>query len=147
MENASKALLIAGGVFFAMLIISLMIYMSESITGMSEAQENKKAAEQLSAFNREYEVYNKKLMYGTDVVTVINKAKEDKITIIVNGLTIIDSRATLDEVRNNIKKARLDPDSPDYEALRIFECTNIDYNEDTGKVMTMYFMEKSLMTL
>ena len=43
MENASKALLIAAGIFFAMLIISMIVFMSESITAMGEAQDNKKA--------------------------------------------------------------------------------------------------------
>ena len=81
MENASKALLIAAGIFFAMLILTMIMYMSSTITEMGEAQESKRAAEQLAAFNAEYEAYNKKLMYGTDVITVINKAKEDGISI------------------------------------------------------------------
>lgn len=76
MENASKALLIAGGVLLAMMIISVMLYMSTKITEMGEAQNNRKAAEQLAAFNAEYEAYNKKLLYGTDVISVINKAIE-----------------------------------------------------------------------
>lgn len=76
MENASKALLIAGGVMLAMMILSVMMYMSGKITDIGEAQNNRKAAEQLAAFNAEYEAYNKKLMYGTDVITAVNKAIE-----------------------------------------------------------------------
>lgn len=84
MENASKALLIAGGIFFALLIITVMMYTTNSITEIGKAQENKKAAEQLAAFNAEYEAYNKQLMYGTDIVTIVNKAIEDGILITIN---------------------------------------------------------------
>lgn len=74
MENASKALLIAGGILLALMTLSLIVYVSTSTTRMVEAQDAKKAAEELAAFNASYEAYNKTRMYGTDVITVINKA-------------------------------------------------------------------------
>lgn len=74
MENASKALLIAGGILLALMTLSLIVYVSTSTTRMAEAQDAKKAAEELSAFNASYEAYNKTRMYGTDVITVVNKA-------------------------------------------------------------------------
>lgn len=74
MENASKALLIAGGILLALMTLSLIVYVSTSTTRMVEAQDAKKVAEELAAFNASYEAYNKRLMYGTDVITVINKA-------------------------------------------------------------------------
>jgi len=74
MENASKAILIAGGILFAMIIVALLLYLFNSMNLMGQADEDRKAAQQLAKFNAEYEAYNKKLMYGTDVITVINKA-------------------------------------------------------------------------
>lgn len=74
MENASKALLIAGGILLALMTLSLIVYVSTSTTRMAEAQDAKKASEELAAFNASYEAYNKTRMYGTDVITVINKA-------------------------------------------------------------------------
>lgn len=74
MENAVKALLIAGGIFFAILILSLIVYMSTATTRMAEAQEQKKVIEELESFNKNYEAYNKKRMYGADIITVVNKA-------------------------------------------------------------------------
>lgn len=139
MENASKALLIAGGVILAIMILSTMVYMSGRITEFGEAQNNKKAAEQLAAFNAEYEAYNKQLMYGTDIVTVINKAKEDGITILLDGATIVDASATLSNVKQNIRNAKLDPTHSDYEGLKIYKCIDVNYNPDTGKVESMEF--------
>lgn len=74
MENAAKALLIAGGILLALMTLSLIVYVSTSTTRMAEAQDAKKAAEELAAFNASYEAYNKTRMYGTDVITVVNKA-------------------------------------------------------------------------
>ena len=76
MENASKALLIAGSILLALMILSLIVYVSTSTSRMVQAQEEKKATEEIAAFNRQYEAYNKKKMYGTDIITVTNKAIE-----------------------------------------------------------------------
>lgn len=74
MENAAKALLIAGGIFFAILILSLIVYMSTATSRMIEAQEQKKMVEELETFNKSYQAYNKTRMYGADVITVVKKA-------------------------------------------------------------------------
>ena len=74
MENAAKALLIAGGILFAILILSLIVYVSNATTRMAEAQDQKKLVEELEAFNKSYEAYNKRRMYGADVITVVKKA-------------------------------------------------------------------------
>lgn len=77
MENASKALLIAGGILLAMLVTGLLILLSNNMSTIGQAQEDKLAAEQLAAFNQQYAAYNKKLLYGTEVITVMNKAIQD----------------------------------------------------------------------
>lgn len=74
MENAAKALMIAGGILLAILTITLLVYMMNAASSMAEAQDAKTLSEQIAAFNREYDSYNKRIMYGTDVITVINKA-------------------------------------------------------------------------
>ena len=74
MENASKALLIAGGVLLAMMILAMLVYVSTSITDFSEAQDRDALTKQLSEFNKGFEAYNKKIMYGVDVISVVNKA-------------------------------------------------------------------------
>ena len=74
MENAAKALVIAGGILLAIMTLSLLVYMVGSTSRLAQAQDSKKAAEQLAAFNNEYEAYNKRVMYGTEVISVMNKA-------------------------------------------------------------------------
>lgn len=74
MENASKALIIAGGMLLAIMTLSLLLYMASSTTRIAQAQDEKTASEQIAAFNSEYEAYNKRVMYGTDLISVANKA-------------------------------------------------------------------------
>lgn len=81
MENASKALLIAGGVLLAMMILSLVVIMTSSLTDISEGQDRKKLTEQIEEFNKSYLAYNKTRMYGTDVITVVNKAIDHNRTV------------------------------------------------------------------
>lgn len=74
MENASKALLIAGGVLLAVLILSVGIYTYVSIQNVSKSKAEVLKAEELSKFNMEFESFNKSSMYGTDIISVVNKA-------------------------------------------------------------------------
>lgn len=95
MENASKALLMAGGVLIALLILTLLVYLATSTTRMANSQDQRVKTEQTIAFNKEYEAYDKTKMYGIDVISVMNKAidynkrldaedDEYKINIILN---------------------------------------------------------------
>lgn len=101
MENASKALIIAGGVLIALIIITMFIMMFNNLANTKKAQEEQTKTEQISAFNAEFEAYNKKIMYGTDVITLINKVAENnkkylnnienQITLILDGKIVTNS--------------------------------------------------------
>lgn len=123
MENASKALLIAGGVLIALVIISMFIMMFSRMSNMQEEQEKKTQIEQLAAFNAEYEAYNKKVMYGVDVITLINKTAENnkkyfenadyKIVVTLDGKTITSSKEL---IGTDMEKT-------------IFKCSGTKYNK------------------
>ena len=73
MENAAKALGIAGGVLIAIVILASLIYTFKRVSMIPEQQEYKKEVEEVLKFNEQFQVYNKKLMYGVDVVSCLNK--------------------------------------------------------------------------
>ena len=77
MENASKALEMAAGVMLGVLILTLIAYFFTSISSWPEEQEDEKKAEQIAKFNLEYEVYDKKGMYGSDVISCLTKAENN----------------------------------------------------------------------
>lgn len=74
MENASKALVIAGGILLAIMLLSLLAYVATSMSGMAESQERINLAKEIADFNKSFLAYNKKKLYGADVITVVNKA-------------------------------------------------------------------------
>lgn len=87
MENASKALYIAGSLLIALLVISLLVYTFNNLGGVEEQKDEIAYEESITAFNREYEAFNKKIMYGVDVISCINKAvsNNEKYVKEING--------------------------------------------------------------
>ena len=74
MENASKALLIAGGVLIAILIISLLILMLNQIGDYQKSKTSSIKDSQLAAFNSEFEKYtDDNMIDGTDIISLANK--------------------------------------------------------------------------
>jgi len=74
MENASKALLMAGGMLLVVLIMSVMAMVWNNMREIPKTQEQIKEAEELAAFNKKYESYAKNGIRGTDVLTIANMA-------------------------------------------------------------------------
>ena len=159
MENASKALLIAGGILLAILILSALVFMFSSVRNFSESQEEKTLAEQTAKFNAEYDVYNKSVMYGTDVISVINKAidynlrnSESTINIVLDlsayeftslpeNRTIINKKYNVNEKQDSKELQNFfNSNSNDLSEFKfkIFKCTGVIYDE-TGRISTMTF--------
>lgn len=78
MENATKALLIAGGVLIAIIIISLLIKTYGSISFFHREQISSEEAERIESYNKEYTRYLNKYVYGTEVITAINRSLNNK---------------------------------------------------------------------
>lgn len=74
MENLAKALVIAGSIVIAVLTVSLFTLMFRSIGVYVDETSAKEGQAELLDFNKGFYSYNKKLMYGSDVITVMNKA-------------------------------------------------------------------------
>ncbi len=78
MDNSlSKALIIAAGVLLAMIVVAFMVYSFREIGSWSTTQNQEQVAEQIEKFNKEYEAFDKDLMYGVDVISCLNKAKSN----------------------------------------------------------------------
>lgn len=79
MENASKALLMAGGILIAVMIVSLLVRSVFSMSKFEMAQLTEEEQAQLIAYNEQYTKYLGQYVYGTDVITVINKSLNNSI--------------------------------------------------------------------
>lgn len=177
MENASKALLMAGSILIAILVIGVVIYMFNSSSQLFKSSDDIERIEQIEAFNREYEAYNRKLMRGTDIISIINKVNSNnekhedipeyqmsiEFTLIEelgyikkeekkDGKTIV----IIEKGENKISAGKYDNNSDEWKAIkknveaftdfkrRIFDCTNVEYNKQTGRINKMSFKERKI---
>ncbi len=92
MENTVKALEIAAGVLLGVIIMAAIVYFFSSIGAFPQEQADIKTAEQLAAFNLEYEVYDKKGMYGTDVISCLTKAESNNEKYVQGGKFLTGSK-------------------------------------------------------
>ena len=89
MENASKALLIAGGVLIAILVASLGVYFSRNIADFTSKTYKQLEEHERTEFNQQFLNYNgKNDLTIQDIVTIVNLAKDSNKN---NGLEDIDA--------------------------------------------------------
>ena len=74
MENASKALLITGSILIGVILLSLAVYVYNIMGEAKKMETSTFTEEQLVKYNQEFLSYNKSVMYGTDVISVLSKA-------------------------------------------------------------------------
>ena len=72
MENASKALIIAGSVLLAMLVIGTLVFMFSSLSNIQQTEADSSTAEKLAEYNRQIELYNKSGLYGSEILSLAN---------------------------------------------------------------------------
>ena len=80
--SIGKALIMIAGVLLAMLVIGFVTQTFNQTSQWASAEDEEKVIEEIQKFNKEWEVYDKDLMYGVDVISCLNKARSnnDKIS-------------------------------------------------------------------
>ncbi len=73
MENASKALLMAGGILLAILVISLLMIAVNNISDYNASSTELEAQSQLAEFNMQFTQFAQENCKGMDVISALNK--------------------------------------------------------------------------
>lgn len=73
MENASKALLMAGGVFIALMVIGALVLMFNNLTAYQQSKNAEIESQEIIEFNNEYISYARDDVRGNDLISLINK--------------------------------------------------------------------------
>ncbi len=95
MDNINKALLIAGGILFAVLVLTLLIIFYNNMSTYYTEQHNTKMVEQITEFNNKFENYNGQTIRGNELISVMNRVIDynrtysdmegaDRVTITIN---------------------------------------------------------------
>lgn len=73
MENASKALIMAGSVLIALMIIGALLLMFNNLSSYQDTNIQNNREAQVLEFNNQYETYNRKEIRGSDLYSLLNK--------------------------------------------------------------------------
>lgn len=130
MENASKALLISGGVLIAILILTLFSYLFSQMAGSSSNIYAALEKHEKDEFNQQFINYEgKKELKVQDVATLINLSKNSKdnskfkteVKIMV-GSTDVSSQESNDWLKDNVSSNKK------------YKCTSVHINSETELV-------------
>lgn len=142
MENASKALLISGGVLIAMLVISIGIYLFANYRGVSSSYEQIMSTTEIEKFNVNFTKFEgRDDITIQEIVTIVNFVKQHK------EKTEIDVQVFLknDELKDNDIVTLIKNNSTDSNGkIKYFKCgidstkKDIEYNEN-GMVKLIRF--------
>lgn len=74
MENASRALVIAGGIFIAIMIVGAFLLMFNQISAYQKADSSSEKVSQIAEFNQDFARYaDENSIQGTDLISLANK--------------------------------------------------------------------------
>ena len=73
MENAVKALEISSGVFLGLLILGALVLGYNRVSELRRTQYEVEQDQQSADFNKSYEAYNTKSVYGSEIFSLANK--------------------------------------------------------------------------
>ena len=133
MENASKALLMAGGMLLALLVIGSLVLLFSNLQDYQNKTDASALELQIAKYNSEYEPYNKSGLTLMELKSVYNKIVSNNVqhpeyTITTNIKTIypdIDKEFSQIDEREKIERA--------------FRCLEIKYEGKGGRISEMQF--------
>lgn len=76
MENAAKALEIAAGIFFGIMILGAVVLGYNRLSNLRKTENSVKEELQASTFNKNFEEYNRVGIYGSEIFSLVNKATD-----------------------------------------------------------------------
>ncbi len=147
MENASKALIIAGAILLAIAIIGVGMAVfnnaSDSVSGTDMS------SEEVTAYNSEFDSYEGNAVRGSRVKTLINTVKQHNLTATddsekVQVLTAAgETEVSVDEVdvEGAASTTGLQETSNAIQSGRTYQ-VSFGYDPSSGKITTIYVVQQ-----
>lgn len=131
MENATKALMIAGGVLIAIIILAIGVYLYSLYSSQSREYSNIISSIEVEKFNSTFSIYiGRKDIKAQEIVTAVNKANEyDNIIQIYIGNTKLEFTTTPEDFIKTNQDA-------------LFSCTGSASNpqyDSSGRIIKLVF--------
>ena len=138
MENASRALVIAGGVLLSLIIIGVVMFAYRGITSLQKEKDISLSNEQVSKINEQIEKYTKKsVIYGSEVLSICNAIEDySRKYPESEGYPMITAKIKIkaaDEKDNNIKECFEEDEYDNIDILKAYDKA-IKKRDAKGKV-------------
>lgn len=156
MENASNALIIAGGVLIGVLLLSIIVVAFQGAADLAKSYDTSIASTSLQAFNNTFEKFQDSDVNIHDIITLAHFAKDyntknllektDSIYITVKCESTELQDKTDSELLNFLEEntfSKLANGQENSEGnLQKYKCKDIQYNKNTGVVTEITFEKK-----
>lgn len=129
MENASKTLIIIGGVIISILIINLIVFNFNKRSTLKKEENNEKYIMQVVEWNKKLEAFNRNNLYGTDIMSIANLMQDYNIK---NNTEYKEMEMTV-IISNEIKNAKV-LKKGSYNLSSIIQCTKSLTNEQSEEL-------------
>ena len=140
MENASKALIMAGSILISIIIISLLVLGYNQMSQLEQTRQDAEEADKLSEYMRRFEQFNREVVYGSELLSLGNlqqdyAASVDRIdegyepvevTVEITK-EIPDSRGYFETGTYTIQELSRQQDDIE-DDIAVYEVQNSDYN-------------------
>ena len=135
MENASKALLMAGGILITLLILGALILLANNMADYQNKQDVSTKESQIAEYNNQFEPYNDEDVSLMELKSVYNKIQSNNSR---NPEYRIETN--IEEVYPDIIKDFKDIAEEDKQN-KVFSCTQIEYNGADGRISKINFKD------
>ena len=147
MENASKALLIAGGVLLAILIASIGISLKGNLGKSADAYVQKLDTVEFQKYNTNFEVYadNTRMITAQDIITLIGivEQKKQDTRIFINN---VDCTSYTEQQKSEFLSNNILTHNKDGTIINSFVYDEVDHPiqyDEEGKVIEIGFKKKT----
>ena len=135
MENASKALIMAGGILIALLIIGSLIFFGTTLQSYQNSENENVKDSQIAEFNNQYEPYKKDGLTLMELKSLYNKIesnnkKNPEYTINTN----ISSSSVYPDKAKDFKEIE-ESDKINFK----FRCIGTKYETEDGRISEILF--------
>lgn len=151
MENATKALIMAGGILIAILIIGSFMLFFGDLNKYEQTKSDAVVQEQVVKFNNSYTSYDRSNLTLNEIKSLYNKIQSNNERAANGDVNYYEITTNISELCMNTED-KIDISTADFKSLdeRLknkkysFKCEKIDFSNPGGRVSNMTFSIKNL---
>lgn len=135
MENATRALTIAGGILIALMILGALLLMFNNLSTYQNQKDTAAKTSQITEFNNQFMAYDKQDLTLMDLKSLYNKVISNNKKNPENPI-----ETNVESVYPNITQEFKEISEEDKQN-KVFKCKEIEYKNAEGKISKMLFEE------